>query len=87
MIFLTNEFLNNRNILRLSVLLYFIFSLILSLFLITTHSLYEKSLENNINWMKENDCFIFVSLFYLISYLADFKSIKTTFFYIFNPAR
>ena len=87
MIFLTNEFLNNRNILRLSVLLYFIFSLILSLFLITdsfTLMNEESGRITLIGW-KENDLSLYFSLAYsiLISYLADFKSIKNKYFFIF----
>ena len=86
MIFLTNEFLNNKKILKLSVIIYFIFSLILSLFLITdsfTLMNEESGRISLIGW-KENDLSLYFSFAYsiLISYLADFKSIKNKYFFI-----
>lgn len=86
MIFLTNEFLNNKKVLRISVVIYFIFSLILSLFLITDSFtlMNEESGRITLSGWKENDLSLYFSFAYsiLISYLADLKSIKNKYFFI-----
>ncbi len=86
MIFLTNEFLQNKRIYKISVILYLTCSLIISLLLINNiFSLVnsESGRMTLIGW-KENDLSIYISFAYaiLISFLADFKKIDNKYFFL-----